>query len=693
MDAVHSSSSTSRPSAIATASTSDSSIATHPERPSQGKSRQRLLRGLQRISSSPSLNDLRRPRSRSSPYSTRATLSCASLADVGASPINSGGTSSTPQPSPLGLPSVSDAASPRSSHELPFFDSVETQLAVPRMNNLDDKNGAPATVAVYIKSRSVKQDVQNQAQIFRNGISKPPFTLWEKLPYEIRVKIVSFLRPKELVQASRVSRSFHKLCFDGQCWTSLDASEFYMEIPAESLTRIIVAAGPFIKHLNLRGCVQVEHYQRTEAVVKSCRNLINATLEGCRNMQKSTLHTFLRTNEKLVHLNLTGLPAVSNASCKIVSESCPQLESFNVSWCRKVEARGIKAVIDSCPRLRELRAGEVRGFDDLSTAESIFTTNNLERLVLCGCVQLTDDALRVMMQGPEPEFNILTGRPRVPPRKLRHLDLSRCIYLSNSGVRTIGYAVPDLEGLQLSGCTLLTNAAVEPILASTPRLTHLELEDLEGLTNSLFSQHLAQAPCTGTLEHLSISHCEGINDLGMVPVLESCRKLKSIDMDNTRISDLSLGAAIAMVLTRSTRSFNSDVRPKITLQLVVYDCRNVTWAGIREVLFRNAWIMHLQSAKPSYPTEIIGLKCFHGFQMTVDEHQKRVLRGDRFSADRLERKWTDYMRANEEVGIGGAGTRRRRRRAREAHTVHLNEEDGGLVGRRRARTMGSCSVM
>ncbi|KAG6035700.1 hypothetical protein E4U19_004398 [Claviceps sp. Clav32 group G5] len=693
MDVVHPSSSTSRPSAIATASTSDSSIATHPERPSQGKSRQRLLRGLQRISSSPSLNGLRRPRSSSSPYRTRATLSYASLADVGASPTNSGGRSSTPQPSPLGLPSVSDAASPRSSHELPFFDSVETQLAVPRMDNFDDKNGAPATVAVYIKSRSVKQDVQNQAQISRNGISKPGFTLWEKLPYEIRVKIVSFLRPKELVQASRVSRSFHKLCFDGQCWTSLDASEFYKEIPAESLTRIIVAAGPFIKRLNLRGCVQVEHYQRTEAVVKSCRNLINATLEGCRNMQKSTLHTFLGTNEKLVHLNLTGLPAVSNTSCKIVSESCPQLESFNVSWCRKVEARGIKAVIDSCPKLRDLRAGEVRGFDDLSTAESIFTTNNLERLVLCGCVQLTDDALRVMMQGPEPEFNILTGRPRVPPRKLRHLDLSRCIYLSNSGVRTIGYAVPDLEGLQLSGCTLLTNAAVEPILASTPRLTHLELEDLEGLTNSLFSQHLAQAPCTGTLEHLSISHCEGISDLGMVPVLESCRKLKSIDMDNTRISDLSLGAAIAMILTRSKRSFNSDVRPKITLQLVVYDCRNVTWAGIREVLFRNAWIMHLQSAKPSYTTEIIGLKCFHGFQMTVDEHQKRVLRGDRFSADRLERKWTDYMRANEEVGIGGAGTRRRRRRAREAHTVHLNEEDGGLVGRRRARTMGSCSVM
>jgi F-box/leucine-rich repeat protein 2/20 len=78
--------------------------------------------------------------------------------------------------------------------------------------------------------------------------------------------------------------------------------------------------------------------------------------------------------------------------------------------------------------------------------------------------------------------------------------------------------------------------------------------------------------------------------------------------------------------------------------------------------------------------------------MTVDEHQKRVLRGDAKSAGKLERKWADYMQANEEAGLMGSGYRRRRRRAREAQALHMDEEYGAN-GRRRARTMGSCAVM
>src|SRR5690606_33645185 len=99
-------------------------------------------------------------------------------------------------------------------------------------------------------------------------------------------------------------------------WTSLDASEFYQRVPAESLARIIMAAGPFIKDLNLRGCMQVEHYKRAEVIVKACKNLMNATFEGCRNLQKSTLHSLLESNEKLVYLNLTGLSAVTNKACQ-----------------------------------------------------------------------------------------------------------------------------------------------------------------------------------------------------------------------------------------------------------------------------------------------------------------------------------------------------------------------------------------
>ncbi|KAL6832619.1 RNI-like protein [Trichoderma camerunense] len=672
--------------ADAPVSADDGTSPTPPDAPVKGKSRQRILRGIQRISSSPSLPGLGRSRSVSNPYSIRyGSMSCVSLSTAGASQAAPSVRSATPRLSAL---NVGVTSHPGSQTKIFIFeeendDDVEEFSAIRKANH-----------GISITSHAISS-LPSEVRVRTKPVEKKAFNFWAGIPHEVRIHIFSYFRPKELVRISRVSKSFYGFCFDGQLWTSIDASEFYQEIPAASLARIIAAAGPFVKDLNLRGCVQVEHYKRTEVIVKSCKNLMNATLEGCRNFQKHTLHNLLRSNEKLVHLNLTGLAAVTNTSCKIIAESCPQLESFNVSWCQKVEARGIKTIIDACTKLRDLRAGEVKGFDCTATAESIFNTNRLERLVLSGCAELNDEALKIMMQGVDPEIDILTGHPVVPPRRLRHLDLSRCIRLTSAGVKAIGHVVPDLEGLQLSGCKTLTDAALEPILGSTPRLTHLELEDLDEITNSLLSEHLAKAPCAGNLEHLSLSYCENIGDLGMLPVMQKCIRLKSADLDNTRISDLVLAEAASMVIKRSKPASVGEVRPKITLRLAVYDCQNVTWTGIREILFRNSQVRPAtgQPGGITYPTEAIGLKCFYGFQMTVDEHQKRVLRGDLVAAGRLERKWADYMQANEEAGAGGAGYRRRRRRARHAQALHADEEDGGIVGRRRARTLGSCSVM
>lgn len=649
------------------------------------------------MSSSSSLTNLRRARSHSAPYrsSTRSTLSCVSLSGTGPHQFPGNAGSSTPQPSPLGPHSSASSRPATPAAEFPFYDSIETQLAVRRVEN-GKPGSSHGTAPLPADVKSSRTEGVTKARSASAAAQKPPFKFWDNMPHEIQVHIFSFLEPKQLIQASRVSKSFYRLCFDGQLWTSLDASEFYQEIPAESLSRIIMAAGPFIKDLNLRGCVQVEHYKRAEVIVKACKNLMNATLEGCRNFQKTTLHNLLESNDKLIYLNLTGLAAVSNRSCRIIAESCPQLETFNVSWCSKVDCRGIKAVIEGCSKLTDLRAGEVRGFDSIDLAQAMFKTNNLERLVLSGCAELGDEALQVMMHGIDPEIDVLTDLPVVPPRKLRHLDLSRCSRLTDAGVKALGYLAPDLEGLQLSRCRSLTDAALEPILASTPRLTHLELEDLEHLSNSLLSEHLAKAPCATKLEHLSLSYCENLGDVGMLPVMEKCVGLRNVDLDNTRVSDLVLAEAAAMVNKRSQRTTETGVKPKVALQMVVYDCQNVTWTGIREVLFRNTQVRPPPSypGRVTYPTETIALRCFYGFQMTVDEHQKRVLRGDLDSAARLERKWADYMQATEEAGMGGSGHRRRRRRAREAAALHLNEEDGmGQNGRRRARTMGTCFVM
>ncbi|KAI1143816.1 RNI-like protein [Hypoxylon sp. FL0543] len=641
------------------------------------KRRQRLLQGIQRMSSSPSLQQIGRSRSSSSPYGARGSLSCVSLAatpSFGQYPSGSvtPGYFSNGQSSVPGTPAV----------ELPGFDAIETRAAR-KIANISTTQPNPTSVSLPAEVAATRS---------RSGtVRKLPFEFWARMPDEIRVHILSYLRPKELIRMSRVSKEFHKFCFDGQLWTHFDATEFYMEIPAEALAKIILSAGPFVKDLNIRGCLQIEHFKRAEVIVTSCMNLINATLEGCRNFQRATLHNLIRSNEKLANLNLTSMTAVTNSTCKIISQHCPQLETLNVSWCKHMDARGVKMVVLGCPRLRELRAGEIKGFNNVAVAEAIFTTNNLERLVLSGCTDLDDEAFKAMIHGTQPEMDILTDRPIVPPRKLRHLDLSRCTQLTSQAVAALGHLVPELQGLQLSGCTSLTDAALQPILASTPRLTHLELEELSELTNDFLSEHLAKAPCAPRLEHLSVSYCENLSDVGMLPVMKNCISLKSVDMDNTRIGDLVLTEAAAMVRSRSARTASRSSRPCIGLKLIVYDCQLVTWTGIREILSWNAEIRQPCESPATYPTEIIGLKCFYGWQQTVEQHTQRVLKGDFAAAARLERKWADYMQAVEEAGATGAGSRRRRRRAREAQMLHADEEGG--AGRRRARTVAAACVV
>ncbi|KAI0191281.1 hypothetical protein EV127DRAFT_72704 [Xylaria flabelliformis] len=652
------------------------------ENASKDKLRQRLLRGIQRMSSSPSLSHVGRARSSSAPYGARTNLSCASLAPTASfAPTSSG--SLTPGYFSSGHGSL---ASTPGLDILPI-DGAEAPLAPRKTANMSATALGPTTSCL-------PADVTVSRPKSRAS-PKCLYDYWSAMPNEVRILIFSHLKPKELVRTSRVSKEFHKFCFDGQLWTCFDASEFYSEIPAESLANIIAAAGPFIKNLNLRGCLQIEHYQRAEVLVTACKNLVNASLEGCRNFQRSTLHDLIRSNNRLANLNLTSMSAVTNSTCKIISQHCPQLESLNVSWCKYMDAKGVKMVVLGCPKLKDLRASEIRGFDSFEVAKAIFKTNNLQRLILSGCDDLTDDVFKTMIHGLQPEIDILTDRPIVPPRKLRHLDLSRCSQLTDRGIKVLGHLVPDLEGLQLNGCIELTDTALESIIASTPRLTHLELEDLSELTNDFFSKHLAKAPCAAKLQHLSVSYCENIGNAGLLPVINNCVSLQSVDMDNTRISDLVLAEAAAMVLSRATRTSVRGQRPRVGLKLVVYDCNNITWTGIREVLSWNAEVRHA-SGQVTYPTEVIALKCYFGWQQTVEQHIQRVLKCDFVAAARLERKWADYMQAVEEAGARGAGYRRRRRRAREAQLLHANEEEEGIggLGRRRARTMAaSCAIM
>jgi F-box/leucine-rich repeat protein 2/20 len=669
------------------------------ERPLKLKGRQRLLNGLQRMGSSTSLAGLSRTRSHSLRSNQKASMSCVSLASPG-SPYNNtfGSSFGSELSNGYSTAPTSVANSPPGS---PFWDE-RTRI---RMRTPDIPSTAPLPSARPLSRSGIEADSDYFSRPVKKAVQKRPnFSFWGEMPTEIRMQILRYLEPKQIVRCSRVSKSWHRMCFDGQLWGDLDTSAFYRDITANALVNIITSAGPFVKDLNLRGCVQLKEQWNKNGFIESCRNLENFSLEGCR-IDRTSIHCFLLQNSRLVHVNLSGLASATNAAMKIIASNCPRVEVLNISWCNNIDNRGLKKVVEGCPKLRDLRAGEVRGWDDVELMMELFKRNTLERLVLMNCDSLSDESLAALVEGVGEEVDVLTDRPIVPPRILKHLDLTRCRSITDTGLKTLVDNVPFLEGLQVSKCGGLTDDSLNALLPTMPVLTHLDIEELDGLTNEVLKT-LAESPCAPHLRHLCISYCESLGDAGMIPALKACSKLNSLEMDNTRISDLVLTEAAASVRSRNRlgRGLTASERPEIGLRIVAYDCANVTWTGIREVLSRNAEItrptQNSTSKVATYPREIIQLKCFYNWQPTVEEHTKRVLKGDFSAAARLERKWADWMMMNEEAGVGGAGARRRRRRAREAQMMHADEEEGGAgvtggVGRRRrARSgPGGCTVM
>jgi F-box/leucine-rich repeat protein 2/20 len=707
------------------------------EQPPKLKGRQKLLQSLQRMSSSPTLT--RRGRSASTSGYRRdhkASLSCVSLSSPSYSPCLGNGSSSQlygglgPRPVTPGCSRSPDDAQ-GSNPRIRLVDTDGPSCAMPRTVPLPfdvrpASQGTPRTATPVPVETKVEDEVTlPESQPART------FDFWGNMPQELKMEIFQHLTPQEIVRCSAVSKLWNEMCYDGQLWSKVDTTEYYSKIPSDVLVKLITSGGAFVRDLNLRGCVQMREKWSSEGerISDLCRNVVNFSLEGCR-IDRASIYSFLLNNPRLKYINVSGLSTVTNSAMKVIARSCSQLETLNISWCSNVDTTGLLRVVQSCERLKDLRASEIRGFKDERFTLALFERNNLDRLIMSR-TDLTDQSLKTLIHGKDPGIDVLTDRAVVPPRRFRHLDLHQCPGVSDIGLKSLAHNVPDLEGLQVSQCSELTDDSIIDVIRTTPKLSHLELEDLENLTNSTLVE-LAKSPCAQNLEHLNISYCESLSDTGMLQVMKSCPKIRSVEMDNTRVSDLTLMEASYRIRRRGY----SDDLPEVGLRLMIFDCANITWAGVKEVLSSNAYIPRA-SRKPlstvvtvtqtsdtgsspetstfvtpastpppssTCPNEIIQLKCFYGWQMTVDEHTKRVLRGDLAAASRLDRKWADYMMATEEAGAAGAGARRRRRRAREAERLYnADEEENDAYGasaitslggrRRRAQSGGGCTIM
>jgi hypothetical protein len=88
-----------------------------------------------------------------------------------------------------------------------------------------------SAIAVVDKGYSPRTAVKKPQVQQRKNLSR-----WSVMPSDIKVNILTSLKPQDIVRSSRVSKDWHRICYDGQLWSTLDAAEFYQDVPGPALT-------------------------------------------------------------------------------------------------------------------------------------------------------------------------------------------------------------------------------------------------------------------------------------------------------------------------------------------------------------------------------------------------------------------------------------------------------------------------
>ena len=360
--------------------------------------------------------------------------------------------------------------------------------------------------------------------------------------------------------------------------------------------------------------------------------LKEVNLRGCRNLTSNALHYLLRRCPELEVLKLAGLDCVVDTTLIEALSSATYLVQLDVGRCANLSGRAIARFANACKTrllarqpvpLKVLRMSRVKNITKgtLSAIAQAFPA--LEVLDVSWCSGMNDAALTAFVEWEdgEPwtqwhEPIVLTSREAGSTpgdttkytrrrSKLRHLMLSGCKNISDSGVGALAYCMAELEFLELAGLgSALGVEGLVRLLRTTTAIRKLDLEDATELTDAVL-EHITPStlpparkgqdpdPQPGEkLEHVTISSAQEVSPEAMCRLIKGCKNLRVFEADNTRISS----AVIREFVTRrrarekrerSTRSgsnVGAGTTTAVGSEIVAIDSRWVSDTTVRDLM-------------------------------------------------------------------------------------------------------------
>ncbi|KAI4313207.1 hypothetical protein L6164_026203 [Bauhinia variegata] len=228
------------------------------------------------------------------------------------------------------------------------------------------------------------------------------------------------------------------------------------------------------------------------AVAKGCPDLKILHLAGCRFVTDGILGALSKNCHNLEVLGLQGCANITDNGLTSLASGCQKINYLDINKCSNVGDVGVSTISRGCSSsLKTLKLLDCYKIGDEAMSSLANFCKNLETLIIGGCRDISDDAIRSLATSSI--------------SNLKNLRMDWCLNLSNTSLNCILSQCRNLEALDIGCCEEVSDAAF-----------HLMSASLEEAALSL--------------KILKVSNCPKITVVGIGILLDKCKHLEYLDV-------------------------------------------------------------------------------------------------------------------------------------------------------------------
>ncbi|XP_033124199.1 F-box/LRR-repeat protein 7-like isoform X2 [Anneissia japonica] len=416
-----------------------------------------------------------------------------------------------------------------------------TQRVSPTID-LDPDRGTP-TSQTSIDQKNSKSDslrppsrTSGEITVQKSALKKRTLTknlkpLFDLLPDDLIIRILSYLPSRQLCRTAGVSRRFYKLSWQPVLWTNIRISGERTDIDRamKVLTRRLCQETPYVclsvQKLVLSGCERLGEKGLT-LIAQRYPELQHLELSGCTNLTNEALFEIVSKCLQLDYLDISGCPHITcfNLSSEAASESCQlqgqslRLRHLDMSNCAALDDKGLRTVGLNCPGLQNLYLRRCQRITDEGLKEIANCCSVLKEISVIECRRITDYGMRALSK---------IGA------SLRHVSIAKCDQITDLGVHSIAKYCSKLRYLNVRGCAFLTDKAMVDLARGCVRLRSLDIGKCSQVTDQGVT---ALAIGCMYLRKLSLKGCVLVKDEGIHMMAQYCPELQQLNIQECQVS-------------------------------------------------------------------------------------------------------------------------------------------------------------